>query len=324
VKLTLAIILLLGWASTANASGPFEARPAGGQETQITWATPTNNWPERLWVYKVIPQDFSAAVLSNILNVASFTEKDRAKPPSYVREADRRAIYFSNRDETKHLSICPSLGWIDYADEKAVSPSQLQPVAGVPDQAETTRLGLMYLRLVGVDVSQIAAKPGTCELDLHWERRTIGYVDQRTKQEVTLTNKFTVFFRRRIDGIYVGGIGLHGGVIVGFGNNAKLAELQVRWRNLRPYELHDCVKPDQIVKWLSAGQIPLPPQAGPPAQVKKITVNQALPYYDSKFGDEPEDFVSPKVDLIAVVDGGLGTKTVIITCPILSPGPVGL
>jgi len=59
-----------------------------------------------------------------------------------------------------------------------------------------------------------------------------------------------VFFRRRIDGINVGGIALNGGMVVGFGNKGNVVELQVCWRNIKPYELRDCVTPDQITEHL--------------------------------------------------------------------------
>lgn len=89
---------------------------------------------------------------------------------------------------------------MDYHDQKSEAASQLEPIAGVPDENETTRLGLGYLRLAGIDVSQIATKPGTSDLDLHWEKDTIGFVDQRTRKAITLTNGYGVFFNRRIDG----------------------------------------------------------------------------------------------------------------------------
>jgi hypothetical protein len=323
VKLVAVALLLLAWATEESpaSGGPSSRRAAGLQSAKIDWAAPTNGWPDKLWVYKVIAQDFSAAVLSNLLEIAALAEKDRAKPPLYLREADPKALYFSSQDGTRHLALCPSLGWIDFADEKAASASQLQPVEGVPGQAETTRLGLNYLRSVGVDISQIAAKPGTCDLDLHWERGTIGYVDQKTKNEVTLTNRFAVFFRRRIDGVNVGGIGLHGGAVVGFGNHAKVAELQVRWRNLKPYQLLDCVRPQEIGRRLKNGEIPLPSKAGPPEQITRLTITYAAPYYATKFGDEPEDYVAPRVDMVAVADRPGGPVAIQLNVPILRASP---
>jgi hypothetical protein len=81
----------------------------------------------------------------------------------------------------------------------------------------------------------------------------------------------------------------------------QVVELQVYWRNLKPYELHDCATPDEIVGWLRAGKIILPARAGPPEQITTVTINYAAPFYADSFGDEREDFVSPKVDIIAVV-----------------------
>jgi hypothetical protein len=325
MKALLVTFVTLVWFARAMDAAPHIAgAPAPPKDLEVVWVAPTNNWPECLWVYRVVPQQFPEPVVSNLLRIASFAMSDRTNVPPAFADHDKKALFFGILDgNQKHLAICPTLGYVDYHDPKAETDGYFHPVVGVPDQQETTRLGLKYLRMLGIDLSQIATKPGTSDLDLHWERQTTGFTDQKTKEQVNLTNRFTVFFRRRIDGIYVGGIALNGGVVVGFGNHSKVVELQVYWRNLKPYELDACVSPEEITRWLKAGQVTLPPQVGPASQVRKITINQALPYYNSKFGNEPEDFVSPKVDLVVVVDNGQGTKTVIITCPILSPEPAG-
>jgi hypothetical protein len=194
---------------------------------------------------------------------------------------------------------------MDYHDQKSEAASQLEPIAGVPDENETTRLGLGYLRLAGIDVSQIATKPGTSDLDLHWEKDTIGFVDQRTRKAITLTNGYGVFFNRRIDGVKVGGIGRWGGVRAHFGNYAKVVDLQVCWRNLKPYELHDCPSPEQITKWIRNGQVKVRAISGAVVPVfGKLTITRATPLYDGKFQDQPMDFVFPYARFEAMASDG--------------------
>jgi len=303
-------------------SGGPSATPRSAPLAQIpiVWAAPTNAWPNELWVYRVYPQEFSDAVMSNVLALASFRMSDCTRAPAAFAEKDKHALFFGNLDgHYKHLAICPKLGFIDYYDPKAEADGYFQPVVEVPDQRETTRLGLRYLRMVGIDLSQIATKPGTSDPDLHWETRTTGFIDQKTKREVNLTNRFTVFFRRRIDGINVGGIALNGGMVVGFGNHSKVVELQLYWRNLKPYELRECLSPEEIAEGLNSGQIVLPPKAGPRTDITKLTINYGMPYYDSKFGDEPEAFVAPKVDLVGIAERLSGPITIQLQVPILRP-----
>src|SRR6266568_5086926 len=92
----------------------------------ITWPAATNQWPEALWVYKVIPQNFSDAVVSNLMSLGSFTAQDRKKVSPYLREEDSSTIFFGDLEGTqKHLAICPKLGYVEFHDGKAISSSQL-------------------------------------------------------------------------------------------------------------------------------------------------------------------------------------------------------
>jgi hypothetical protein len=311
--------------SIAAKCGTIDEQPSGLDGAEIIWSTPTNNWPSALWVYKVIPQGFSPAVVSNLLALGSFTVSDRTNMLGEAPFKDKTILYFRNEDQSKHLGIFPALGWIDYNDRKAKSASQLESLTGVPDQEETTRLGLKYLRLAGIDISELAIKPGTCDLDLHWERETLEYTDPKTKSSVKVTNLFGVYFNRRIDNINVGGLGLWGGAKVSFGNNAKVVDLQICWRNLKPYQLRDFPSPQQITKWVRSGKIALHSiQDGNTirpltSHIKKLTITKATPLYDGKYQDEPMDFVCPYARFEAIAEDGSQTIAVWFISPILTP-----
>src|SRR6266536_3244665 len=92
---------------------------AEGSAKELEWKASTNGWPESLWVYKVVSQEFSEPVISNLLAIASLSPKDRAKPPRDVSALDKGASYFTARDGSRHLAICPAKGWIEYKDERA-------------------------------------------------------------------------------------------------------------------------------------------------------------------------------------------------------------
>jgi hypothetical protein len=219
MKAKITLLIAIGLITSANGGVLTGGDSALFKDADIVWTVPTNDWPARLWTYKVVPQAFSDAVVSNLMAIGSFTSKDRTNISEYIDTKDA-VIFFGNLEGTmKHLAICPALGFVEYHDGTAKSTSQLKPIVGVPDQDETTRLGLQYLRLTGIDVSQLATKTGSSDLDLHWERQTIAYVDRPSTNEIALTNGYGIFFLRRIDGINVSGIGLNGGAYMSFGNN---------------------------------------------------------------------------------------------------------
>ena len=307
---------------SARGVGSTNEAPVALQSIEIAWAARTNEWPENLWVYKVIPQQFSEAVISNVMFVGSFTTKDRTQPPD-GRAHDSKAICFGSAAR-KGLVISPSQGYIGYHDELALGMQEgpvkgvLEPLTGVPDEAETTKLGLKYLRLAGVDVSQLATKPGTTDLDLRWSRGTRGYND-KAGAEINETNSYGVSFSRRIDGISVQPLGMRGGMFISFGNHTKVVDLQVCWRNLQPYQLHDCPSPGQIGQWLRDGRIYMHKLGSkityPRHEIRKLTVTKLQFLYSGEPGDRPMDFVLPYAIFEATAETQQGTNTVWFQSP---------
>ncbi len=320
---TAAISLILWCAAVTAAEGPSTSgRPLGAGTPEVVWSAPTNGWPDMVWVYKVRPQQFPAAVVSNLMALASFTKADRSKPPQDMLAIDKGTVFFGiPNGRCKYLEICPALGYVLYHDPTVAASSQLQPVVGVPNERETTQLGLKCLRLAGIDVSQLTTKPGSSELDLHWELDTIGYTDEKTKEEITLTNKYGVIFNRRVDGIRMGGKGLWGGVWVCFGNHGQVADLQISWRNLEPYQLRPFPSPEEVTLMLKDGRTFWPGGEAARRRVRKITVLKATPEYVAKYCDEPEDFVCPHVRLEVAVDNEASTPSFAVWTPLMQPSP---
>src|ERR1700743_3044259 len=87
--------------------GISHAESPDKQQKEVVWEASTNSWPETLWVYKVSPQEFPPAVISNLLAVSSFTQKDKTKTPQYFAENDRKTIFYGELEgHVKHLAIC--------------------------------------------------------------------------------------------------------------------------------------------------------------------------------------------------------------------------
>ena len=329
------ILFAVGLAVSANGGTFTNESPAGLQGMKIIWAVPTNIWPvAKIWSYKVIPQQFSDAVISNAMAIGSFTMNDKVKLSAEALAIDKEAIGFRDKaDELHWLNIMPTLGCIEYSDPRAeagftwvvknsVTNAVNVPAVGVPNQEETTQLGLKYLRLLGINIDEIARKPGTDDLDLHWSKGTRGWTDQNTGKEIDELYDFGVFFTRRIDGIEMSGFG---DVFIQFGDNAKVSKLEVSWRNLQPYQLLDnFVTPEQIVKSIQSGQTPLPRLEGwPLEEIKTLTITNATPRYSRgrKSKDEPMDFVMPALQLEAIIDNGKTNTLIWFQTSIFPPKP---
>ena len=312
-------IALLGWTAELSAEPPANVGVAALHDAEVVWPPQTTNrWPDQLWAYEVVPQQFSKAVLSNLLALAHFTPADEIEAREYKAEKDNSARVFGSLEPArKYLIICPTLGFIRYWDPTAQANSQLETITAVPDQTEVTQLGLKILRQIGIDISQLATKPGSSELDLHWERGTLSYNDEKTRKEVILTNSFGVYFLRRVDGLNLVGIGWHGGVFISFGNQSKIVELRVSWRNLQPYRLLKCPSPEKVADWLRSGRLAIRLDQGPfPPPPLKFTVFKATFLYDDSGGDKPIDFVYPCAFMEATVAGANSTNTVWFKAPL--------
>jgi len=307
------ILLALLFAIVAGRT-PAYGSSAGSSGFEIAWGTTTNGWQEKLWCYKVVPQEFPPAVISNLLALSGFRMQERTNKLGEPPFRDKSILFFRNSEQSKYLEIDPVLGWIDYHDSKAEASSQLQKVEGIPNEQETTRLGLKYLRLCGIEVSQIATKPSTCDLDLHWEKGTLKYLDQETQKEITVTNNYGILFNRCIDGVRVQGFGRGGGVRIRFGNNARVIDLQVCWRHLKPYELKETPSPQQIGEQLRMGKVPLHPLGSynilPAGAIKRLTVKKCTFFYEGKYQNEPMDFVRPYVSFEGTANTGQGETDV--------------
>jgi hypothetical protein len=163
--------------------------------------------------------------------------------------------------------------------------------------------------LLGIDAGQLARKPETGDFDLHWEVRTREWIDPKTKNPVRETQGFGIDFTRSIDGFETSGFG---DVFIDFGNNAKVHEIEVSWRNLQPYQLrYDFVTSDEVVNSVQNRKTALPTlDEWPVSEIKTLTITNATPRYARKQGDERMDFVFPALQLDAIIDNGKTNKAI--------------
>jgi hypothetical protein len=284
------IFLLLALAAPMSNGDTFTDEITAGMK--IVWAVPTNIWPptNKVWSYKVVPQHFSDAVVSNLMALGSFTASNKLGTCSYC-ESDKQALYFGTPG-IKYLAICPALGYIEYHDEKARAARTSaitnvpEPVVKVPDKEKTRLLALKYLQLDGIDTSQL--------INPRWWTDTRSWNNPKTQAEVDEVEVRGVDFDRRIGGFPASGAGI---AYVSFGNNAKVFDLKISCRNLEPYKsLDSLVTPEQIIQSIQSGKIPFLPRirgAWRFGKVQTLTITSVASRYELKPGEDAMDFVTP-------------------------------
>jgi hypothetical protein len=248
--------------------------------------------------------------------LGSFTSANRTNAAGAGR-LNERVMYFSDLKGTKHLGIFGNLGWVDYEDLNAVVSMEDTSPATVPSEEECLRLALSWLPKVGIDRSELATMGDSQELRVYRVVRRRGWLDQKTGSETNEVILRGVSLIRRVDGIDFDGIGYRGGVAINFGNDGKIAKLEVVWRNLKRSRLHATLTASEMTDAIRAGkakwQPPVPSQNG----IKKITVTGVMTLYRGKNGDEEQKVVEPYARLATVVDYGHTNVVANLECPIL-------
>ena len=149
------LIPILLWAlcvASHAANIPFEQLGHIFNQTNINlvWNAPTNDLPRDLWVYRVLPAEFSPAVVSNLMTLGSFTAEDRRTIPNHPQ-----TFSFITKNTRKTLWIDSERGYFNYADSEA---DKMKIVEGVPDEKQTFQLATNYFQKLGIDPSQLAKK----------------------------------------------------------------------------------------------------------------------------------------------------------------------
>jgi hypothetical protein len=295
---------------------------------EIMWGTPTNQYPKVLWIYKTIPQHFSNEAISNLVALGSLTtcdksDEDRSRFSAEERAIAKTASWFENQDERRSLGIFPATGFIRYRDQKADDIHSV--IEDVPSEATTQELGLKLLGQIGIPRSELATKPNSSDLLTFKEIRTRGHLDKE-RRPVKETDSRGVFFVRQIGGVSFAGIGVGGGFHVRFFSHAKVAQLELVWRDLQPYKKYAVASPGQIMQWIKDGKaVVILPDEGKvnPREVKKLTITEISPLYMGALGETRQDFTYPFAKLDTIADTGQTNVGVQLYCPILSNNEAG-
>jgi hypothetical protein len=276
------LALLIG-VSTCLADGLSNGKTVGSNSVELIWNVPTNSWPSTLWTYKIVPQSFSPSVISNLMALGCFAEGDKTNIPGKPRFTDDGMSFFSNEKGTRYLEIIQPLGWIVYHDRDADS---VKEPSGVPSEDEALRLSTEYLRVFGIDRSQLASRGE--QLRTYRDIGRSSWNDEARGKEMEVTNSRGVFFPRKIDGVDFIGLGVQGGVYFNFGSNAKLIDLKINWKCFEPYQLNKTLDGKEVLAKFNRHEGKWNPALENPNNIKKITFTGISAYYRGVSGDDDE------------------------------------
>jgi hypothetical protein len=309
---SLIIIFISVFSSPADAfrleGNPYFPPP----NIEIIWKA-TNHWPQSLWIYKTIPQNFSPAVVSNLMAIGGFSWKNLTKRlDPYIEDKNLFRFVNKKQDWTSYVEVAPTFGWIEYyADD---TNNSIKLPEDVPGKAETERLASDVLFQLGVDRSLL------CNERIGYE--AVGGKLSSDGQRLT-TNIYNrgISYSRKIDGVESQNSACF---IAHFGSHAQITHFWLNWRNLLPAEAHPTLSSGQIIEAIRAGKsVPLFwENLQDMEQAKKITIIKATPYYYEKDPMKPLDFTYPYLKIELSVDFGTNTAPFYLECPILSTNAI--
>jgi hypothetical protein len=306
-----AFLLFVSFASPADSFRLEGQAYQPSTNIDIVWKA-TNDLPRGLWIYKVMPEAFSAAVVSNAMVIGRFQKKDFSKGDHPLLK-DKHLIYFFDWNEPnrrrRSLYIAPTLGAMEYQSEADATA----PVEGVPTSDEAEMLAREILFQLGIDRSLLADK-----VQKGYDDTTTKFDRNRKQLGPPQVNRRGVAFARRIDGVL---LSQSWSFLIHFGNHGAVEDFSLNWRNLLPYESRHVLTTNQIVEAIKSGKAVLAEQFGDLTdlnQTKKLTVLKITPrYYNGRKGEALE-FLHPYADLELVADlGNTNTALFFLTCPII-------
>jgi hypothetical protein len=272
-------------------------------DLSLRWEAPTNGWPRSVWVYRLLPNNFSPEVISNAMALCLLTAKE-------ITKRDMSGIGCRSADGSRKLSIAFSSGRIDYeAPERRYGPTNL--AVGVPTMAELPELATNVIQKLGIDLSDLKGYYDASKFYFGGPE-TWYYVD---KAIVTNFAYRTVSFRRSVEGIPISG---GDGGTIDFGEHSKIRRIAISWRKLEPIKSFQTYSPEMVMRQFRGGKaiqglVPGNFSGINWRTVKSVIITHAMPGYCS--GNS--DVLYPFLALTALVETDEGKVEIEIDTPLI-------
>lgn len=269
-------------------------------DLDVRWKC-SSKFPGKVWVYQLQPNIFSAEIISNVMTLCSFTEKDMT-----VHTQDGTS--FQSRDGTRKLSISFPSANIHYEiPEQRYSPTNL--AANVPTVKELPPIATNVLGKLHIRFSDITGWQSTNAIDYMEPVLTMYYVGDETITNIAYRS---VLFRRVVDGMPI--VAEFYGFNVG--ERGRITRLSISWPNLQRFKAYPVISKNEVVNLLRKGNAirgPVPQDVGDIdwSSVKSLTIQKAVPSYQIA-----NNALYPFLRLDALVDTGRGTVEIGMDCAI--------
>lgn len=291
--------------------------PLQNKELVVAWMTATNQFPASLNVYQVGTAAWSPEFLSNIVTLGEFKEPSivlKALAPA-LNGQDARFSEDAPRGSRKSLVLNPSKGRLYFRHEGVIALPR-EPVMGVPSEDKVLDSALAILSKLNISKDQLRRKLNSEELFTLRDVTTHGQRDKATGKVIKEVIARGVFIYRRVDGIGVAGRGTCGGLHVNFGNNGRIAEMELVWRNIHSPRRLPVADTNQIAKWIRQGKATTETEEDPSA-IKRLTVTNAVVFYFGNNGSEHQSNMYPFVNLGAVAELNEKRISLEVNCPLV-------
>lgn len=275
--------------------------------TEIVWDAPVTNVPMGLWVYRVIPQNFSPAILSNLMVYGAFTSKNLAKPTVQVSDKDLIHFQVTNGNVTRYLNMAPSVGWIEYYDGAA--SANVGHEEGVPSEGEAIKLAREFLFQLGIDKALAVEKPTAMSVGRQG--------DANTSKGTNAVYSRGVFLSRRLDGVNIFGNGIGGGLFIEFGNHGKVMNFTLVWRNLMPFRPCRVATPTELVNWIKQGKSTIAEPHEDVRKARRATIKKITVFYEGADESQRQEYVRPFAELVIETDLPGKAARFVLHCPII-------
>jgi hypothetical protein len=297
-----ALCLTTGFSQNPRWRMVDEIRIPARADLDMRWEASTKTIPSKVWIYQLLPNNFTSESISNVVRLCSF--------PTNRIESNKNGMVFHNSDGSRKLSISFSSGNIEYeTPEPVFGPTNL--AKEVPPMGQLPELTTNLLKQINIPLSAVTGYFETDKFNL-WEPLTMYFVSNTVITNIAFRG---VNFRRAVDGIPV--VACDGGRIY-FAEHSQVSKLSITWHNLKRHKSFPALKSQAIMKLLRQGraiQEPVPMNVGyiDWPSVKSVTIKKAKPLYFA--GDA--DWLYPFLWLDTTVDTGHGNVDVGIDCPII-------
>jgi hypothetical protein len=283
--------------------------------TNISLEWRAGRLPTEVVLYKAVSNGFSHGAISHVMGLGGWKMSDRTRVPDRApAPEDKHILHFGRTGEAKQLSVYPPAGIIAYRDQSARA-AMGHRAEDVPTEQGAVELARQVLKKLGLDEHDFV-KNSNGTLRVYRAQRTRG--SQGTKQVISRD----VHLVRQVNGIAFHGTGVHGGVLLAFGDHGRIAELSVVWPALKPLSTNIISSPGEIMERVKRGKARMP--FGPAAQkivgnenlIRSISVDAAAPTYLGFAMDDPKDLIIPFLSLEVTVSFPTTNYQAVLNCPL--------